>query len=59
LIKARTGRLPDMLPIGSPKDLFSGKDFRYERKENSFILRCQGKDLDKRKIHEYEFKLKK
>ena len=59
LIKARTGRLPDMLPIGSPKDLFSGKDFRYERKENSFILRCRGKDLDKRKIHEYEFKLKK
>jgi hypothetical protein len=59
LIKARTGRLPDMLPAGSPKDLFSGKDFRYERKEDGFILRCQGKDLDKKKIHEYEFKLKK
>jgi len=59
LIKARTGRLPDALPAGAPKDLFSGKDFEYKRKDDSFILRCRGKDLAKRKIHEYEFKIKR
>jgi len=58
-IKARTGRLPDALPAGSPKDLFSGKDFEYERKDGGFILRCQGKDLLKDEIREYEFKIKK
>ena len=59
LIKARTGRLPDMLPIGSPKDLFSGKDFKYKRKDDSFMLRCQGKDLHRDKVHQYKFTVKK
>jgi len=59
IIKAKTGRLPDSLPAGLPKDLFSGKDFAYEKNADGFILRCQGKDLDKNKIHEYEFKVKK
>ena len=59
LAKAKTGRLPDELPDGMPKDLFSGKDFIYEKTGDGFILRCQGKDLNKDKIHEYEFKVKK
>lgn len=59
IIKAKTGRLPDALPAGLPKDLFSGKDFEYERKDDGFVLRCQGKDLDKDKIHQYEFKVPK
>ena len=59
LAKAKTGRLPDELPDGMPKDLFSGKDFIYEKTKDGFILRCQGKDLHKDKIHEYEFKVKK
>jgi hypothetical protein len=58
LLKARTGRLPDELPAGLPKDLFSGKDFEYEKTDDGFILRCRGKDLQRDKIHEYEFKLK-
>lgn len=58
IIKARTGRLPDKLPTGLPKDLFSGKDFVYEKTDNGFILRCQGKDLWKNEIYEYEFKVK-
>ena len=58
-IAAQTGRLPDSLPAGMPEDLFSGKDFEYEKIADGFILRCQGKDLDKDKIYEYEFKVKK
>ncbi len=59
LLKAKTGQLPDKLPVGLPKDLFSGKDFEYEKNDDGFILRCQGKDLGKDKIHEYEFKARK
>jgi len=57
--KAKTGQLPNELPKDMPKDLFSGKDFEYEKTDDGFILRCQGKDLDKDKIHEYEFKVSK
>ena len=59
IIKAKTGKLPDELPAGLPKDLFSGKNFLYEKNDEGFILRCQGKDLDKDEIYEYEFKVKK
>ena len=59
IIKAKTGRLPDNLPIGLPKDLFSGKDFEYIKTSDGFILRCQDKDLLKDKIHEYKFKVKR
>jgi hypothetical protein len=57
--KAKTGQLPNELPEGLPKDLFSGKDFIYEKTDAGFILRCRGKDLDKDIFHEYEFKVKK
>ena len=57
--KARTGQLPETLPAGLPKDLFSGKDFRYEKTADGFTLRCRGKDLDKNEIYKYEFKVKK
>ncbi|MHC4477310.1 MAG: hypothetical protein ACYTEL_16810 [Planctomycetota bacterium] len=56
--KAETGQLPDSLPAGLPKDLFSGKDFEYERRPDGFALRCRGKELSKDEIHEYEFKVK-
>ena len=59
LSRIKTGKLPDELPVSLPKDLFSGKDFIYEKTGDGFILRCQGKDLDKGKIHEYEFKVRK
>ena len=59
LSRARTGRLADTLPAGLPKDTFSGKDFEYEKTKDGFILRCQGKDLDKDEINQYEFKVKK
>jgi hypothetical protein len=59
ILKAKSGELPDKLPAGLPKDLFSDKDFEYEKTDDGFILRCRGKDLSKNKIHEYEFKVKK
>ncbi len=55
ILKATTGQLPDAIPAGLPKDMFSGKDFIYEKNADGFILRCQGKELPKNKIHEYEF----
>ena len=59
LTRAKTGRLPDALPTELPKDTFSGKDFKYEKTKDAFILRCRGKGLDKDEIYEYEFKVKK
>lgn len=59
IARARTGKLPDKLPKGLPKDLFSGKDFEYEMTADGFILRCQGKDLVEDTVHEYEFKVAK
>jgi hypothetical protein len=59
LIKARTGKLPDALPDGLPGDLFSGRDFKYEKTTDGFILHCRGKDLDRDEIYKYEFKVQK
>ncbi len=56
IVKARTGRLPEKLPAGLPRDLFSGKDFEYEKTKTGFTLRCRAKDLDKDEIYQYEFK---
>ncbi|MCP4610002.1 MAG: hypothetical protein GY845_14940 [Planctomycetes bacterium] len=58
LIKAKTGKLPDALPVGLPGDLFSGKDFKYEKTKDGFTLRCHGKDLDKDETYSYEYKVK-
>ena len=59
IVRAKTGRLPDTLPDGLPRDLFSGKDFEYEKTKDGFVLRCRGKDLDKDEINQYEFKVSK
>ena len=56
IVKAKTGRLPEKLPADLPKDLFSDKDFEYERTKTGFILRCRAKDLDKNETYQYEFK---
>jgi len=59
IINAKTGKLPDAIPASLPKDMFSGKDFEYEKTADGFILRCQGRDLLKDEVHEYEFKVAK
>ena len=57
LTRIRTGRLPDALPPGLPQDLFSGRDFSYEKTEEGFVLRCHAPDPSKETIHEYSFKV--
>lgn len=57
LTRAKAGQLPNTLPTELPKDLFSGKDFNYEKTKDGFVLRCWGKDLDKDEIPQYEFKV--
>ncbi len=57
-IKIRIGHLPDTLPYDQPTDLFSGKPFLYEITTTGFVLRCQGKDLSRDKIHEWEFRVR-
>jgi len=59
LIKAKTGKLPEKLPANLPGDMFSSKPFDYEITSEGFILRCQGKDLGKDELYEYEFKVVK
>lgn len=58
LINDRTGQLPDQLPPGLPKDLFSDGDFEYQRTKEGFILRCRAKDPNKDQTHEYAFTVK-
>lgn len=59
LDRANSGKLPDSLPAGLPKDTFSGEDFKYEKTKEGFILHCRDKDLGKDKLYQYEFKLGK
>jgi len=58
IVRARTKKLPEILPASAPKDLFSGKSLEYIKKDNGFILRSRAEDLIKEKIHEYEFKVR-
>lgn len=59
LVKAKTGRLPEKLGADMPRDLFSGKDFEYNKTKDGFTLSCRAKDLDKDEIYQYEFKIAK
>jgi len=59
LLKSTTGRLPEALPEGLPKDPFSGKDFEYNLTKEGFVLRCRVKDITLDDVREYEFKVQK
>ncbi len=56
---AKTGQLPKTLPVGLPKDPFTGRDFVYEITDEGFALRCQGEDFQGRGKQVLEFKVKK
>lgn len=58
LARAKSGRLPETLPKGLPKDAFSGEDFEYKLTDDGFVLRCRKPDLDKNETYEYAFVLK-
>jgi len=59
LVVAKTGRLPEKIPDGLPKDPFTGRDFVYEITDEGFALRCQGEEFLNRKYRLLEFKVKK
>jgi len=58
LVVAKTGKLPEKLPDYVPKDPFIGQDFIYERTDEGFALRCQGKEFQRHKTW-FEFKVRK
>ena len=57
LLKATSGRLPEALPEGLPKDPFSGKDFEYSATKEGFVLRCRAKEITSGDVRQYEFKV--
>jgi len=59
LEKAKTGELPDELPDGAPKDPFTGLYFVYEKTNEGFALRCQGKVYLEFRNKWLEFKVRK
>ena len=59
LIRAQTGKLPEKLPEGVPKDPYTGNNFKYEITEDGFKLSLPDKDLQKKKFRLHEFKVKK
>ncbi|MFC1677656.1 hypothetical protein ACFL3G_11425 [Planctomycetota bacterium] len=61
MVKARTGKLPEELPVGLPMGMFSGESFDYLKTDDGFMLRCRQKNLSDKKDepYEYEFKVKK
>ncbi len=59
LATAQSGRLPEVLPTGSPNDPYTGKPFQYERTDEGFVLRCRVKDLDKDEAYEFKYKVTK
>jgi hypothetical protein len=58
LTKAKTGSLPDQLPPTTPKDTFTGEDFKYEKTKEGFTLSRWTDDPKTDKTYQYEFKVK-
>jgi hypothetical protein len=56
--KAQTGSLPEALPTGLPKNMFTDKDFDYEKTDEGFILRLQTKECGRDEPDEFHFKVK-
>lgn len=61
LLQATTGRLPETLPDGLPKDPFSGKNFEYRVTEKGFVLRWRVKDIYRGNVNvrEHEFTVRR
>jgi hypothetical protein len=50
LERAKTGKLPESLPDGVPKDPITGKEFLYAVTDEGFLLRSQGEPIEGRPI---------
>jgi hypothetical protein len=57
LAQTRTGQLPRELPPGLPKDLYTGRDFEYERTAETFLLRFDPDNLSRIRQRRFEFKV--
>lgn len=57
LAKTKTGHLPQALPSALPKDLYTGKDFEYERTENGFALRFDPDNLSRIRARQFKFRV--
>jgi hypothetical protein len=58
LVKARTGKLPDRLPTGLPKDAFNDQDFTYAKTADGFTLSRWTDEPAIDKTYQFEFKVK-
>jgi hypothetical protein len=56
LVKVRTGKLPDRLPTGLPKDVFNGQDFTYATTADGFTLSRWTDEPASDKTYQFEFK---
>ncbi len=56
LVKARTGYPPQTLPRGLPKDLYTNRDFGYERIDKGFLLRFDPDNLSRVQVRQFEFR---
>jgi hypothetical protein len=56
-LRATSGRLPNAIPDGLPKDAYSGQDFEYEITDEGFLFRCRGKDLTNGRIESFAYKV--
>ncbi len=56
LTKARAGQLPREFPPGLSKDLYTNKDFEYERTENGFLLRFDPENVSRIRVRQFEFR---
>jgi hypothetical protein len=55
LAKARTGKLPTVLPTNQPKDPYSGKDLEYAMTKEGFVLRYRTTGDSGETIRPFEF----
>ncbi len=47
LVRAKTGKLPDVLPAGLPKNPYTCRDFGYEIIDGGFAIQCEGKQFQR------------
>ncbi|MBM4024164.1 MAG: hypothetical protein FJ280_02005 [Planctomycetes bacterium] len=59
LARATTGPFPKALPAGLPQDLFTGRDFLYERAAESSVLRFDPDNLSRIRVRQFEFRARK
>jgi len=56
--KAQTRELPNVLPVGLPKNIFNSKVFDYEKTDDGFILRMETIGRHKDKPIEFTFRVR-